>query len=456
MKKFTQETMGYEQCPAYKAFRCFFDSYLVERDLEKTISFVEEDFFGLGTGGDEVTENKAEFAELLREELAVISQPIKYKVISICGKEIAENIWNIMATMEVLLPGVGTEKNAYATRFTGCFKLSGSGFVVATMHLSEASRIMEEKGFFPAKYAGNNVAIDQAKAEQIIFDIMSKSMPGGIVSGYAQEGFPLYFVNDQYLKLLGYSSYEEYFEAAGGLGISHIHPDDADMVNKETMHSYSADTQYGVEYRIRHKDGHYIHVYDIGKKMITPDNKEVIICVLYDMTEDAKLKEILVRESSYDALTGVYNRGGGVRTIEKALKYGDAYSLAFFDIDNLKLLNDVYNHTAGDHALKYFAELLMKHFDDRTVLTRFGGDEFVAFFRDKVERTWIESTFTQLEQEYCSFIEQNYPDSRSSVSVGCVIGTKKCAFNELCRIADELMYDIKKNGKKGYKIVELD
>ena len=281
-------------------------------------------------------------------------------------------------------------------------------------------------------------------------------MPGGIIIGYAEEGYPLYFTNNQYLELLGYSSYEEYYKAADGLGTSHIHPDDIDTVNKEIMQSYGTDTQYGIEYRIRHKDGHYIPVYDIGKKMVTPDNKELIICVLYDMTEDAKQKEVLIQESRYDALTGVYNRGGGVRTIEHALKYVDAYSFAFFDIDNLKLLNDIYNHTAGDHALKYFTRLLRKYFDDRTVLSRFGGDEFVAFFKDKLDKQQIESIFSKLEQEYCSFIEQNYPKSQSSISIGCVIGTKKCAFQELCQTADELMYDIKKNGKKGYKIVELN
>lgn len=456
MDFFSHKTTAYEHFPAYMAFKHFFDSYLLERDYEKILSFIEDDFYSLGTGGDEVSTNKTEFMELLRSELEVITEPINYKITSICGKEIAENIWNILATLEVVLPIVSSEDIMYTTRFTGCFKLSENGFVITSMHISEPSRITEEKEFLPLKYASSNAYVDKAKSEQIIFDIMSRSMPGGIVSGYAEDGFPLYFVNNQYLELLGYSSYEEYYEAANGLGISHIHPDDAEMVNREAMHSYSTDTQYGIEYRIRHKDGHYIHVYDIGKKMITPDNKEVIICVLYDMTENAKLKELLIRDSSYDALTGIYNRGCGVRTIERALKERSAYSFAFFDIDNLKLLNDVYGHAAGDDALKYFSKLLMKNFDNQTVLARFGGDEFVAFFRSKLEEQRIMSTFSKLEQKYCNFIEKNYPNSHSSVSIGCVTGAKKCTFDELFRTSDKLMYEIKKNGKKGYRIVDLD
>ena len=67
--------------------------------------------------------------------------------------------------------------------------------------MSEPSRITEEREFLPLKYMGENILMDTGKTEQIIFEIMSKSMPGGIISGYAKEGFPLYFVNDQYLNL---------------------------------------------------------------------------------------------------------------------------------------------------------------------------------------------------------------------------------------------------------------
>ena len=456
MKKFNHETPGYEHFSAYLAFRRFLDSYLLERNEEKMLSFMEDDICSPKTDEDGVVVGKKEFMELLQVELDVISESIGYKVLSVYGKEIAENIWNIQAEMELSIPNAEEEKTVYITRFTGCFKLSEKGFVVTLAHMSKVGESRDEKDFSVLNDAGSNGSIDKVKAEQMIFDIISKSMPGGIIIGYAQEGYPLYFANDRYLELLGYSSYEEYYKDADGLGTNHIHPDDVDMVNQEIMYSYNTDTQFGIEYRIRNKDGHYIHVYDIGKKMMTPDNKEFIICVLYDMTEDAKLKEILINESSYDALTGIYNRGGGVRTIKHGLKYANAYSFAFFDIDNLKLLNDIYNHVAGDHALKYFADLLLRHFDDRTVLARLGGDEFVAFFKDKLDVKRIQSTFSKLEQDYCSFIEKNYPQSDSSVSIGCVVGTKKCTFDELCRTADELMYEIKKNGKKGFKIVDLD
>ena len=104
------------------------------------------------------------------------------------------------------------------------------------------------------------------------------------------------------------------------------------------------------------------------------------------MTEDAKLREVLIRESSYDFLTGIHNRGGGIRSVEKALKNADSYTFAYFDIDNLKRLNDEYNHSVGDHALKYFADLLKQYLGEETILARMGGDEFVAFINKKIDK----------------------------------------------------------------------
>lgn len=267
-------------------------------------------------------------------------------------------------------------------RFTGCFVLKGNGFVVTSTHLSEASLVTGEREFLPIKYATNNVVIDKEKTEKIIFDIMSKAIPGGVISGYVEEGFPLYFVNEQYLQLLGYSSYDEYYEASNGLGITHIHPDEKDMVNRETVHNYNTDSQHAIEYRIRHKDGHYIHVYDIGKKMTTPDGKEVILCVLYDMTEEAKLKNILLQESYYDALTGLFNRRGLEKQLEQLFSKPEQlrYSaIVMIDADGLKGINDTYGHDKGDIYLKKIASIINNYGIGSRVAARLGGDEFVLF-----------------------------------------------------------------------------
>ena len=453
MKKFTKETEGYEKVPAYLAFKTFFDSYLLERNCEKTLSFMEDDFYGFGIGGDEAATNKVEFIEFLRIELEIVKEPIEYNINYIQGKEVAENVWNIFAGIEVMLPNSKGEKIPHGVRFTGCFKLSEKGFVVTSAHLSEVNSTAETRGFLPVKYVSNNTTINKAKTEQIVFDIMSKAMPGGIISGYAEEGFPLYFVNERYLELLGYSSYEEYYEEANGLGITHIHPDDADMVNKETMHSYSTDQQYGIEYRIRHKDGHYIHVYDIGKKMITPDNKEVIICVIYDMTEEEKLKRVLMQEASYDALTGLYNRRGMDKQLEQLFSEPEKlgyHAMIMIDADGLKVINDTYGHEKGDVYLKKIASVI-DHFGIRSsVAARQGGDEYVLFLYDYESEEELIKTIETLEyiQNHSTAHLCDTVNVPLKFSMGHCMGNGKTGYRELLKEADKKMYQNKAERKK--------
>ena len=438
MNKFSDETNDYEKFPVYKAVENFFNGLVLERDYEKILSFMDADFEGIGTVDEVIVKNKIEFIDVLKKELEATTNQITYTITSISGKEIAENIWNIMAVLEFNVMTGFEQKSRHHMHITGCFGVCGEKYSVKTLHLSKSVS-----------------AMGKTNTDNMIYDIISKSMPGGIVIGYAREGYPLCFANERYLQLLGYDSYEEYYQDAGGMGLCHIHPDDLDMVNQQIKESYSTNEQFGIEYRIRHKEGYYLSVYDIGKKTVLPNNKEIIICVLYDMTEEVRMKEILIHDSSYDALTGIYNRGGGLRAISDALEETDKYSFMFFDVDNLKLLNDKYSHKAGDHALQYFSELLMKYFVEQTILVRLGGDEFVAFLNNKMTFQRLQRIFTILEQEYCGFIDEYYPESNSSVSIGCVLGEKKYSFEELYRITDELMYDIKKHGKRGYKIIEL-
>lgn len=438
MTKFSEQTIGYEKLPVYVAFKQFFDCYFVKRDYAGLLSYMADDFEGIGTAEEKVIADRTEFVGRLQVELSAMTNDITYRIKSISGKEIAEGVWNVMAVLELEVSSGFGQRAKHFLHVTGCFEVIANGFKVCSLHLSKTGE-----------------GLEKTQNDKLIYEIISKSMPGGIVIGYAEEGYPLCFANDRYLELLGYESYKEYYEDAGGSGTYHIHPDDLDMVNNQIAESYSTDEQFGIEYQIRHKDGHYISVYDIGKKSITPDGWEVIICVLYDMTENVRLKETLIHDSSYDALTGVYNRGGGIKAITEVLGNVSQYCFMFFDLDNLKLLNDKYSHEAGDHALRYFSELLMKYFVASTVLVRLGGDEFVAFQEGGVTLQKLQRIYTILEQEYCSFIEQYYPESHSSVSIGCVIADKKSDFEELYRITDGLMYDIKKHGKRGYKIIEL-
>lgn len=89
---------------------------------------------------------------------------------------------------------------------------------------------------------------------------------------------------------------------------------------------------------------------------------------------------ILQRLSNYDALTQIYNRRGLIKAMQKAQEehHGEKATLLFMDLNNLKQINDIFGHNAGDYAISSFAEILKEVLRKEDIIGRFGGDEFMA------------------------------------------------------------------------------
>jgi diguanylate cyclase (GGDEF)-like protein len=69
------------------------------------------------------------------------------------------------------------------------------------------------------------------------------------------------------------------------------------------------------------------------------------------------------------------------------LRYGTAVSVALFDLDNFKKLNDTYGHAAGDVAIRRFAEILRAAVRGSDLACRYGGEEFAVLFPETSVRS---------------------------------------------------------------------
>lgn len=97
-------------------------------------------------------------------------------------------------------------------------------------------------------------------------------------------------------------------------------------------------------------------------------------------------KNLQLKTIAYtDELTRVLNRKG---FFERACSQFSAQHdsnclhIFYFDIDNLKPINDQFGHQRGDKVLTCFAEQLAAMFDNKGLVARFGGDEFVVMVQD--------------------------------------------------------------------------
>ncbi len=143
-----------------------------------------------------------------------------------------------------------------------------------------------------------------------------------------------------------------------------------------------------------------------------------------------------------DALTGVYNRRYYEDRIKRLPVTG---GVAMIDLDDFKLVNDIYGHDAGDMILAATAAIIRRRIRRDDALIRFGGDEFIL-----VMPGISDEMFDRKLDEICKRLHQEkLPESMGfqiSVSMGGLVVKEQTV--ELAVLqADKLMYQakVKKN-----------
>lgn len=163
-----------------------------------------------------------------------------------------------------------------------------------------------------------------------------------------------------------------------------------------------------------------------------------------------------IYQSKYDKLTNVYNRHSfediliDIMLKESGLK--SKFSLVLIDIDNLKYINDIYGHLAGDELLQLFTTSIKKDIRYSDVFARYGGDEFIGLFFNISENDLV-NKFERVKK-YLSNNPLEYNDDKiiCDFSYGIAYYPQDSSdYNELVEIADKRMYEYKeKNKKKSY------
>ena len=149
----------------------------------------------------------------------------------------------------------------------------------------------------------------------------------------------------------------------------------------------------------------------------------------------------------FDFLTGLPMRNRGEKLAAQFMQQDNGY-LVFLDMDNLKKMNDLYGHKAGDRALKLLGSLLMEY-AQHSVVCRLGGDEFLMFVLG-VSKDEIVKIVTGIQEKFEQNKEKDAEIRCASVSVGICEVIKGDPFEECYSKADKALYHVKQNGKGSY------
>jgi len=166
-----------------------------------------------------------------------------------------------------------------------------------------------------------------------------------------------------------------------------------------------------------------------------------------------EMKEQLVKDATYDELTGAYNRKAGYLLMKTCIEYAkrtrETSTLCFIDANNLKLINDTFGHELGDLFLIGLVNSLKETIRRTDRVIRYGGDEFIVLL-NKCGQDKASELMEKADAALRAKGEAQGSKIPWSFSHGIVAfdGSQLEETDSIVRQADELMYKHKQERKK--------
>lgn len=165
--------------------------------------------------------------------------------------------------------------------------------------------------------------------------------------------------------------------------------------------------------------------------------------------QNAWLLEQVQKQAETDALTGVANRRTFQATLERemsrAARNGEQLTLAMFDIDHFKSLNDTYGHQVGDQVLQKVAAALVEASRDFDTPARYGGEEFAVILPSCSTRESL-AVAERLRKSFGDI--EGLPVEKITASSGvATFPTHAGDMDSLIKAADEALYESKRAGR---------
>ncbi|NVZ63984.1 GGDEF domain-containing protein [Pseudomonas gingeri] len=184
----------------------------------------------------------------------------------------------------------------------------------------------------------------------------------------------------------------------------------------------------------------------------------MLIALSMTGTERYRREKRIARLAARDPLTALYNR----RALEvRAPRLLDEVSgarpgaLLLIDIDNFKLVNDLYGHTAGDRLLVTLSEMILSALPDGALAARLGGDEFVILLGNASNERIVELG-SRLREQFHQAASQTFATPAAvTLSIGAnLFDQPPASLTALIEQSDAALYESKRGGRDRIRLVD--
>ncbi|WP_353231349.1 GGDEF domain-containing protein [Pseudomonas helleri] len=184
----------------------------------------------------------------------------------------------------------------------------------------------------------------------------------------------------------------------------------------------------------------------------------MLIALSMTGTERYRREKQIARLAARDPLTALYNRRALEMRAPPLLNGVSAErpgALLLIDIDNFKLINDLFGHTAGDRLLISLSEMIRAVLPKDALAARLGGDEFVILLSNASSER-IEALASALREPFYLATSQTFATPQAvTLSIGAELFDRPPAsLSQLIELGDAALYASKRGGRNSLRLVD--
>ena len=197
-------------------------------------------------------------------------------------KFIAPNVYIISFVME--LKNTETEQ-VLVLRVSSVVIETEEGLKISSLNIT-----VLDKSSMPLTYFIERIELGYES--ELYHDMLSESVNAGILGCFNEDGFPLYVVDDNFVKILGYANKKELLLDMNNDITNIVYRDDLPRVEEYLKSCTEPGEKYELTYRVRKKNGRFIWIKDTGK-IVKIQDKIALVGVCHDVTENIENKQKL-------------------------------------------------------------------------------------------------------------------------------------------------------------------
>ena len=189
-------------------------------------------------------------------------------------------------------------------------------------------------------------------------------------------------------------------------------------------------------------------------QLTTLSSENSTLGLLEDVSDEMLRKTKLEYERDHDMLTSLFNRRAFMRNVSALFAIPENLKMAAMvsiDLDKLKTINDTHGHESGDEYIRAFGNLLNTVLPKKSIIARFGGDEFLIFLYGFDSKDEIKHEIVKLNIAINNSVLKLLDSTEISISASGGIAyypDHSTSIDILMKYADFAMYTVKR-GTRG-------